>query len=109
MLHSLDGITQSVPTGLHCQLEFNFIKIKICYLVILMGTDLYSWKKVMCFIVTSCYYLHHTVNIKLTHLSLASFLWDIGKQNSPRCDAAERGIPSGAILFAWRNFIEKTK
>ena len=26
--------------------------------------------------------------------------WDIGKQNSPRCDAAERGVPSGAILFA---------
>ena len=24
----------------------------------------------------------------LTHLSLASLLWDIGKQNSPRCDAA---------------------
>ena len=36
---------------------------------------------------------------KLTHLSLASLLWDIGKQNSPRCDAAERGVPSGAILF----------
>ena len=26
---------------------------------------------------------------------------------SPRCDAAERGVPSGAILFAYRNFIEK--
>ena len=36
----------------------------------------------------------------LTHLSLASLLWDIGKQNSPRCDATERGVPSGAILFA---------
>ena len=44
---------------------------------------------------------------RLTHLSLASLLWDIGKQNSPRCDAAERGVPSGAILFAWMNFIEK--
>ena len=29
-----------------------------------------------------------------------SLLWDIGKQNSARCDAAERGVPSGAILFA---------
>ena len=38
--------------------------------------------------------------ILLTHLSLVSFLWDIGKQHSPRCDAAERGVPSGAILFA---------
>ena len=38
--------------------------------------------------------------MNLTHLSLASLLWDIGKQNSPRCDAAERGVPSGAILFA---------
>ena len=36
----------------------------------------------------------------LTHISLASLLWDIGKQNSPRCDAAECGVPSGAILFA---------
>ena len=43
----------------------------------------------------------------LTHLSLASLLWDLGKQNSPRCDATERGVPSGAILFAYRNFIEK--
>ena len=25
---------------------------------------------------------------------------------SPRCDAAERGIPSGAMMFAQRNFIE---
>ena len=38
--------------------------------------------------------------IYLIHLSLASLLWDIGKQNSPRCDAAECGIPSGAFLFA---------
>ena len=36
----------------------------------------------------------------LTHLSLASVLWDIGKQNSPRCDAKECGVTSGAILFA---------
>ena len=36
----------------------------------------------------------------LAHISLASFLWDIGKQNSPRCEAAKRGLPSGAILFA---------
>ena len=43
----------------------------------------------------------------LTHLSLASLLWDIGKQHSPRCDAAERGVTSGAILFAYRIFIEK--
>ena len=45
--------------------------------------------------------------ILLTHLSLTSLLWDIGKQNSPRCEAAERGVPSGAILFAERIFIEK--
>ena len=35
-----------------------------------------------------------------TWLSQMSFLWNIGKQYSPRCDAAERGVPSGAILFA---------
>ena len=27
----------------------------------------------------------------------------------PRCDAAERGVPSGAILFAYRNFKEMDK
>ena len=43
----------------------------------------------------------------LTHISLASFLWDIDKYNSPRCDAAKRGVPSGAILFAYMIFIEK--
>ena len=43
----------------------------------------------------------------LTHVSLVAFLWDIGKQNSHRCDAAERSVPSEAILFAYRNFIEK--
>ena len=30
----------------------------------------------------------------LTHISLATFLWDISKQHRPRCDAAKR------ILFA---------
>ena len=34
---------------------------------------------------------------QLTHISLASFLWDIGKK---------RGVPSGAILFAYIIFIE---
>ena len=33
------------------------------------------------------------------------FLWDIGKQNSPRHDAAERGCPSGTILLANQIFI----
>ena len=43
----------------------------------------------------------------LTNLSRASFLWDIGKENSARWDATKRGVPSGAILFAYTNFIEK--
>ena len=59
---------------------------------------------------SSCYVLNTTKmnwTEYLTHLSLASLLWDIGKQHSPRCDAAERGVPSEAILFAQRIFIEK--
>ena len=36
----------------------------------------------------------------ITMLPSVTHLWDIGKENSPRCDAAERGVPSGAILFA---------
>ena len=46
---------------------------------------------------------------QLTHISLSSFLWDIGKQNSPRCDAAKRGVPSGTILFTYRNFLKNMK
>ena len=45
----------------------------------------------------------------LTHISLASFLGDIGKQNSPRCDTAKRNIPSGAILFGLQEFHRKMK
>ena len=30
----------------------------------------------------------------------------IGKLNSPRCDAAEGGVPSGDILFAYINVIK---
>ena len=65
-------------------------------------------------------YRKHYVNVHLqytavcdvsylifTHISLASFLCDMDKQNSPRCDAAERGRPSGALLFAYLIFIEK--
>ena len=42
----------------------------------------------------------------VSHLWEVSHLWDIGIQDSPRCDAAECGVPYGAILFALRNFIE---
>ena len=42
----------------------------------------------------------------LTPISLASFLWEIGKQNSPRLDAAKCSLPFGAILFA-EIFIEE--
>ena len=40
------------------------------------------------------------VELVLIHISLASFLWNIGKQNNPRSDAAFCGVPSDDILFA---------
>ena len=57
-----------------------------------------------------CYYrlfkVSHTCDIAqtggnlmiLTHISLLSFLLDIGKQHSPRSDTAECGVPSGSLL-----------
>ena len=42
----------------------------------------------------------------LTHISLASFLWDICKQCRPRPDTAERGVLSGSLLFAHRMFYQ---
>ena len=44
------------------------------------------------------------VNSVLTHISLASFLCDIGKPCRPRPDAAECGVRSGSPLFAYRMF-----
>ena len=52
-------------------------------------------------------FTYYCYQLSLTHISLASFLWDTDKQNSHRWDAAKRGAPSGAFLFALRNFIEK--
>ena len=43
----------------------------------------------------------------LTHISLASHFWDIGKQCRPRSDAAERSVWSGSTLFAHMNFHQK--
>ena len=44
---------------------------------------------------------------QLTHISLASYFGDIGKQYRPRWDAAERGVSSGSTLFAYRNFYKQ--
>ena len=38
----------------------------------------------------------------LTHIRLASFLWDIGKQCRARSDAAKCGVWSGSPLFAYK-------
>ena len=51
--------------------------------------------------------MHAAIHQRLTHIGLASIIWVIGIQYSPRWDATERGVPSGTILFAYRNFIEK--
>ena len=48
----------------------------------------------------------HFISCPLTHISMASFLWDIGKQNSLRCDAAKRGVPSEAILISSKKKIK---
>ena len=45
--------------------------------------------------------------MRLIHISLASYLWDIGKQYSSICVVTEHGVSSEATLFAYRNFIEK--
>ena len=52
----------------------------------------------------SCRISHMVI---LTHISLASYFWDIGKQYRPRWDAAELGVSSGSTLFAYRNFYKK--
>ena len=56
--------------------------------------------------------LEHMKQVKsiyhcLTHISLVSHFWDIGKQCRPRSDAAECGVWSGSSLFANRNIYLK--
>ena len=41
----------------------------------------------------------------LTHLRLASYKWDIGKQCRPRSDTAVRGVWFGSALFALNTLI----
>ena len=43
----------------------------------------------------------------LTHISLASHFWDIGKQCRPRSDTPECGVWSGSSLLANRNIYSK--
>ena len=43
----------------------------------------------------------------ITHIRLASFLWDMRKQCIPRSDATERGVSSGSPLFTYRKFYSK--
>ena len=43
----------------------------------------------------------------LTHISIASFLLDIGLQCKTRSDAAKRGVLSGSTMFAYRSFFKK--
>ena len=56
---------------------------------------------------TSWLFLFRVYNTALTHISLASFICDIGKQCRPRSDATERGVWLGSTLFAYGNFYQK--
>ena len=52
------------------------------------------WDQTQDLLVRSPMVYHQALVLPLTHLSLASFLWDIGKQHSPRC-----GVPSGLFCL----------
>ena len=58
-----------------------------------------------CALIYTCN-LRYTISkcIHLAHISLASFLWDIGKQYKTRSVAAKRGVWLGSKLFAIWNF-----
>ena len=46
------------------------------------------------------------LHLKLSHISKASFVWDIGKLCQTRSDAATCGVWSGSPLFAYRNVFQ---
>ena len=45
--------------------------------------------------------------LKFEQYKPGALFMDIGKQNSPRCEAAKSGVTSGTILFAYLIFIKK--
>ena len=92
-------------TGLCTGKRFKPSELNVGYTVI--NSNVVADLKTPCFSYSPASGIYPTNFAQLTHISLVSFLWDIGKQSSPKCDAAKRGIPSGAILFACINFIEK--
>ena len=51
-----------------------------------------------------CWYCHVQVLIIIILSCLVFHIWNVGRQCRPRSDAAERGIWTGSILFAYRNF-----
>ena len=51
-----------------------------------------------------CFPVFHSECLYLTHVSLASFLWDKSKRRRLRSDATRRGVWSRSPLFAYRIF-----
>ena len=70
----------------------------------------HSDQSLHCSVIVSIFYNHYGRGIYIFNYyqkSLVLFLWDIGKQNCLKCEAAKCGVSSGAIPFAFMNFIEK--
>ena len=69
---------------------------------IALAAKLIFTKQIVCFLMQWLNFMRLVAMVLIT-------IWGIGKQHSPRCDVAERGVPSGAIMFAQRNFTEKMR
>ena len=53
-------------------------------------------------------FIAHAYSMRFNSYKPGVIFMGIGKQYRQRYDAAERGVPSGAILFAQTNFIENS-
>ena len=74
----------------------------IAYLVLINTYNVYDLCLTNCTLVPAREILVLFVHAQQTHLSQASFLWDIGKQCSTRSDAAERCLIRLSTIFLQR-------
>ena len=90
-------VTETVESGREIFTEFRKISRKPVKAIIYTHQHPdHTWGAKVCMI----HYFDRRHSFHLTHTSMASFLWDKGKQNSHRCDSAVCSVPSGANLFA---------
>ena len=87
--HKITITTVNVQISLFLLYSFYMILI---YVILFQKIDLEPISNKSHYGYIRLFYHSGFIELRLTHISLASFLWDIGKQCKIRTDAAKRGV-----------------